>query len=40
MKLMFYEVDANYIKYLKENGDNKVPNFECKKHNKFFVVLY
>lgn len=40
MKLMFYEVDANYIKYLKENGDNKVPNFEYKKHNKFFVVLY
>ena len=26
MKLKFYEVDIEYIKYLKENGDNKIPN--------------
>ena len=41
MKLKFYEVDSEYIKYLKENGDDKIPNVEYKKHKKFFcgVVL-
>lgn len=39
MKLRFYDIDADYIKYLKENGDSKVPNFEYKKHNKFFCGI-
>ena len=39
MKLKFYEVDSEYIKYLKENADNKVPNFEYKKHKKFFCGI-
>ena len=41
MFFKFYEVDREYIKYLKENGDNKIPNINYKKHNKFFcgVVL-
>lgn len=41
MKLKFYEVDSEYIKYLKENGDDKIPNVQYKKHKKFFcgVVL-
>ena len=26
MNLKFYEVDGEYIKYLKENGDEKIPN--------------
>lgn len=41
MKLKFYEVDGEYIKYLKENGDDKIPNIDYKKHKKFFcgVVL-
>ena len=38
MKLKFYEVDSKYIKYLKENGDNKITNIEYKKHKNFFVV--
>ena len=37
MKLKFYEVDSEYIKYLKENADNKIPNLEYEKHKKFFV---
>lgn len=39
--LKFYEVDGDYIKYLKEFGDNKIPNIDYKKHKKFFcgVVL-
>lgn len=36
MKLKFYEVDGEYIKYLKENVDDKIPNVEYKKHKKFF----
>lgn len=41
MKLKFYEVDGEYIKYLKENVDDKIPNVEYKKHKKFFwwIVL-
>lgn len=38
MKLKFYEVDSDYIKYLKENGDAKVPNVDYENHKKFFVV--
>ena len=34
MKLKFYEVDSEYIKYLKENGDDKIPNIEYEKHKK------
>lgn len=39
MKLKFYEVDGKYIKYLKENGDNKIPNIDYKKHRKFFCGI-
>lgn len=39
MKLKFYEVDREYIKYLKENGDDKVPNIEYEKHKKFFCGI-
>ena len=34
--LKFYEVDGNYIKYLRENGDSKIPLVNYKKHKKFF----
>lgn len=30
MKLKFYEVDSEYIKYLKENGDDKIPNIDVE----------
>jgi len=39
MKLKFYEVDGQYIKYLKENGDSKIPNIEYSKHKKFFCGI-
>ena len=39
MRLKFYEVDSEYIKYLKENGDDKIPNVEYKKHKKFFCGI-
>lgn len=39
MKLKFYEVDSEYIKYLKENADNKIPNLEYEKHKKFFCGI-
>ena len=39
MTLKFYEVDSEYIKYLKENGDDKIPNIEYKKHKKFFCGI-
>lgn len=39
MKLKFYEIDGTYIKYLKENGDNKIPNIEYEKHKKFFCGI-
>lgn len=39
MKLKFYEVDGEYIKYLKENGDNKIPNIDYKRHKKFFCGI-
>ncbi len=39
MKLKFYEVDSEYIKYLKENGDNKIPNIDYEKHKKFFCGI-
>ena len=38
MKLKFYEVDSEYIKYLKEHGDNKIPNINMKSIRNFFVV--
>lgn len=39
--LKFYEVDSEYIKFLKENGDKRIPNIDYEKHKKFFsgVVL-
>ena len=39
MTLKFYEVDSEYIKYLKENGDDKIPNIEYKRHKKFFCGI-
>lgn len=39
MKLKFYEVDSEYIKYLKENADNKIPNLEYENHKKFFCGI-
>lgn len=39
MKLKFYEVDSEYIKYSKENGDDKIPNIDYEKHKKFFCGI-
>lgn len=39
MNLKFYEVDGEYIKYLRENGDQKIPNIEYEKHKKFFCGI-
>lgn len=39
MKLKFYEVDNEYIRYLKENGDEKIPNFDYEKHKKFYCGI-
>ena len=39
MNLKFYEVDGEYIKYLRVNGDQKIPNIEYEKHKKFFCVI-
>lgn len=39
MKLKFYEVDSEYIKFLKENGDTKIPNIDYKNHKKFFCGI-
>lgn len=39
MKLKFYEVDREYIQYLRENGDNKIPNIDYKNHKKFFCGI-
>ena len=39
MKLRFYEVDSEYIRYLRENGDNKIPNVNYDKHKKFFCGI-
>jgi len=39
MNLKFYEVDGEYIKYLRENGDQKIQNIEYEKHKKFFCGI-
>jgi hypothetical protein len=39
VKLKFYEVDSEYIRYLRENGDNKIPNVNYDKHKKFFCGI-
>lgn len=39
MKLKFYKVDGEYIKYLKENADDKIPNLEYENHKKFFCGI-
>lgn len=39
MKLKFYEVDSEYIRYLRENGDNKIPNVNYDRHKKFFCGI-
>lgn len=37
--LKFYEVDNNYIKYLKEKGDIRIPNISYEKYKKFFCGI-
>lgn len=37
--LKFYEVDSNYIKYLREYGDNKIPKIQYETHKKFFCGI-
>ena len=39
MQLKFYEVESEYIKFLRENGDNKIPNIDYDKHKKFFCGI-
>ena len=39
MNLKFYEVDGEYIKYLRVNGDQKIPNIEYENHKKFFCGI-
>lgn len=39
MNLKFYEVDGEYIKYLRENGDEKIPKIDYEKHKKFFCGI-
>lgn len=39
MKLKFYEVDSEYIKFLRENGDEKIPRIDYKEHKKFFCGI-
>ena len=39
MKLKFYEVYSEYIKFLRENGDNKIPQIDYCKHKKFFCGI-
>lgn len=39
MTLKFYEVDSDYIQYLRKHGDDKIPNLEYKKHKKFFCGI-
>ena len=31
--------NSNYIKYLRENADNKIPNLEYENHKKFFCGI-
>lgn len=37
--LRFYEVDGEYIKYLRETGDSKIPKIDYKNHQKFFCGI-
>ena len=37
--LKFYEVDGDYIQYIKKYGDNKIPNIDYKNHKKFFCGI-
>ena len=37
--LKFYEVDREYIKYLRETGDSKIPKIDYKNHQKFFCGI-
>lgn len=39
MKLKFYEVDSEYIEFLRKNGDEKIPNIAYEKHKKFFCGI-
>ena len=38
-KLKFYNIDINYIKYLKQ-FDSKIPNIEYENHNKFVKFYF
>lgn len=37
--LKFYEVNSDYIQYLRENGDDKIPKIDYQKHKKFFCGI-
>ena len=37
--LKFYEVNSEYIQYLRKNGDNKIPRIDYQKHKKFFCGI-
>lgn len=37
--LRFYEVNGEYIEYLREHGDNKIPKINYTNHNKFFCGI-
>ena len=39
MKLKFYEVDGEYIQYLRKNRDSKIPRIEYEAHKKFFCGI-
>lgn len=39
MKLKFYEVDSEYIEYLRKYGDDKIPKVDYKRHKKFFCGI-
>ena len=39
MKLKFYEVDSEYIDFLRKNGDEKIPNINYENHKKFFCGI-
>ena len=34
MKLKFYEVDSEYIEFLRKNGDGKIPNIAYERFFK------
>ena len=37
--LSFYEIDGNYINYLRTNGEKRIPRIDYKEHKKFFCGI-